>query len=84
MSNVVTICGSLRKGSFNRMLVNLLPGLAPAGMTITQSPAIEMPLYNADMQAEGFPAQATALAEAIRAAHGDIKRIPARFLYYLF
>jgi chromate reductase len=72
MSNVITICGSLRKGSFNRMLANLLPGLAPAGMTITPSPSIEMPLYNSDMQAEGFPPAATALAEAIRAADGVI------------
>jgi chromate reductase len=72
MLNVITICGSLRKGSFNRMLANLLPGLAPAGMTITPSPSIEMPLYNSDMQAEGFPPAATALAEAIRAADGVI------------
>jgi chromate reductase len=72
MSNVITICGSLRKGSFNRMLANLLPGLAPAGMTITPSPSIEMPLYNSDLQAEGFPPAATALAEAIRAADGVI------------
>ena len=72
MSNVITICGSLRKASFNRMLTNLLPALAPAGMTITQAPSIDMPLYNADVQAQGFPAPATALADAIRAADGVI------------
>ena len=72
MSNVITICGSLRKGSFNRMLANALPGLAPAGMTITASPSIEMPLYNADLQAEGWPAPVTALGDAIRAADGVI------------
>ena len=72
MTNVITICGSLRKGSFNRMLANLLPGLAPAGMTITASPGIEMPLYNADAQAAGFPPAATALADAIRGADGVI------------
>ena len=26
MSNVISICGSLRKGSYNRMVMNLLPG----------------------------------------------------------
>jgi chromate reductase len=72
MAKVLTICGSLRKGSFNKMLVNALPGLAPAGMTITSSPSIEMPLYNADVQAEGFPAAAIALSDAIRAADGVI------------
>jgi chromate reductase len=72
MSNVITICGSLRKGSLNRMLANVLPSLAPAGMTITAGPSIEMPLYNSDVQAQGFPAAATALADAIRAADGVI------------
>jgi chromate reductase len=72
MSKVITICGSLRKGSYNRMLANLLPSFAPAGMKITASPTIEMPLYNADVQAQGFPPAATALADAIRAADGVI------------
>lgn len=72
MSKVISICGSLRKGSFNRMLAEALPALAPAGMTITASPPIEMPLFNADVQAQGFPAPATALADAIRAADGVI------------
>lgn len=72
MTNVITICGSLRKASFNRMLANALPGLAPSGMTITASPSIEMPLYNADVQAQGWPAAATALSDAIRAADGVI------------
>ena len=55
MSNVITICGSLRKGSFNRMLANLLPSLAPSGMTIKASPSIEMPLYNSDGGGAMFP-----------------------------
>ena len=29
--DVISICGSLRKGSYNRMVMNALPGLAPAG-----------------------------------------------------
>lgn len=72
MAKVISICGSLRKGSFNRMLADTLPGLAPAGMTITTSPSIEMPLYNADVQAQGIPAAVTVLADAIRAADGVI------------
>lgn len=72
MANAITICGSLRKASYNRMLANALPALAPAGLSITPSPSIEMPLYNADVQAQGFPPAATKLADAIRAADGVI------------
>ena len=58
MANVITICGSLRKGSYNRIVMNALPGLAPEGMQIKEAPPIgEFPLYNADIQnSTGFPA----------------------------
>jgi chromate reductase len=72
--NVVTICGSLRKGSYNRIVMNLLPSFAPDGMTITEAPPFaEFPLYDADVQnASGFPAPVQNLADAIRAADGVI------------
>jgi chromate reductase len=74
MTNVVSICGSLRKGSYNRMVMNALAGLAPTGMSIKEAPSYaDLPLYNADIQnTSGFPAEATALAEAIRGADGVI------------
>jgi len=76
--NVISICGSLRKGSYNRMVMNLLPGLAPAGMTIKEAPSFaEFPLYNADIQnSTGFPAAVNTLADAIRAADGVIFNTP--------
>ena len=57
MANVLAICGSLRKGSFNRQLMNASIGLAPAGMTIKEAPSFaKMPIYNFDdQQATGFP-----------------------------
>lgn len=72
--DVVAICGSLRKGSYNRMLMNALSGLAPAGMRISEAPPYnEFPLYNADIQnSTGFPAAVETLAAAIRAADGVI------------
>ncbi len=72
--NVITICGSLRKGSYNRIVMNALPGLAPEGMQIKEAPPFsEFPLYNADIQnSTGFPAPVQTLAEAIRAADGVI------------
>ncbi|MDI5304015.1 hypothetical protein MJN76_34500, partial [Salmonella enterica subsp. enterica serovar Anatum] len=35
MLNVVTLLGSLRKGSFNGMVARTLPKVAPAGMTVS-------------------------------------------------
>ena len=76
--NVVSICGSLRKGSYNRMVMNALPGLAPEGVKITEAPPFnEFPLYNADVQnSTGFPAPVQKLADAIRAADGVIINTP--------
>jgi chromate reductase len=72
--NVLTICGSLRKGSYNAMVQRALPGLAPEGMTLKAAPSYaELPLYNADIQnSTGFPAGVNVLADAIRAADGLI------------
>jgi chromate reductase len=72
--NVISIIGSLRKGSFNAALARQLPKWQPAGMSITASPPwADLPIYNADDQnATGFPATATKLADAIRAADGVI------------
>jgi chromate reductase, NAD(P)H dehydrogenase (quinone) len=72
--NVLVICGSLRKGSYNAALARALPGLAPAGMAIKPAPPWDkMPLYNFDIQdSAGFPPEVTAWADAIRAADGLI------------
>ena len=71
--NVITIVGSLRKGSYNAALARQLPQWAPEGMSISAAPAwADLPTYNADEQAKGFPETATKLADAIRAADGVI------------
>jgi chromate reductase, NAD(P)H dehydrogenase (quinone) len=72
--NVLLICGSLRKGSYNAALGRMLPKLAPPGIKITDAPPFAtMPIYNHDdQQASGFPAAVTAWADAIRAADGVI------------
>jgi chromate reductase, NAD(P)H dehydrogenase (quinone) len=76
--NIVSICGSLRKGSFNRMLMQALPALAPEGMRITEAPPYDkVPHYNFDDQeATGFPDTAEAWAAAIRNADGFMITTP--------
>src|ERR1700728_2021977 len=72
--NVISICGSLRKRSYNRMVMNALAGLAPASLSIKEAPPFsEFPLYNADIETStGIPAAVQSLTEAIRAADGVI------------
>jgi chromate reductase, NAD(P)H dehydrogenase (quinone) len=72
--NVITLFGSLRKGSFNAALARTLPKLAPPGMTIGAAPPWNtFPIYDADDQAaSGFPAAVQTLADAIRKADGVI------------
>jgi chromate reductase len=70
--NVLAICGSLRKGSFNRMLMNTSIRLAPPGMTIKEAPSFaSFPIYNFDdQQATGIPKVVDPLSDAIKAADG--------------
>jgi chromate reductase len=73
--NVLSICGSLRKGSYNAALQRTLPALAPAGMSIKPATAsfASLPVYNFDdHQANGVPAAVTQFVDAIRAADGLI------------
>jgi chromate reductase, NAD(P)H dehydrogenase (quinone) len=72
--NVLSICGSLRKGSFNAMVDRALPGLAPEGMSITAAPPFgQFPIYNFDIQHKhGFPADVITLSNAILAADGVV------------
>ena len=76
--NVVCICGSLRKASYNRMVMNALPGLAPPNMRLAESPPFaEFPLYNVDAhEAGGVPPAVAKLADAIRTADGVIFNTP--------
>jgi chromate reductase, NAD(P)H dehydrogenase (quinone) len=76
--NILAVCGSLRKGSFNRMLMNNSIALAPEGMSIKEAPPFgSMPIYNFDdQQATGFPASVNAWCDAIKAADGVLFVIP--------
>jgi chromate reductase len=65
--------GSLRRGSFNAAIARALPTLAPDGVSIEPLGSVgDFPLYNHDVQDQGFPPAAIAMAEAIAAADGVI------------
>ncbi|MBV9348045.1 MAG: NAD(P)H-dependent oxidoreductase [Pseudolabrys sp.] len=70
--NVVVICGSLRKGSYNRMVANALPGLAPPELKLKDAPPFEgFPVFNQDLKdASGEPPDVIDWASAIRNADG--------------
>jgi chromate reductase len=68
--DVLVICGSLRKRSYNAALARTLPALAPPGMALRAAPSFAgLPVYNFDEhQAGGIHPIATAWCDAIRAA----------------
>ncbi|HZR45315.1 MAG TPA: NADPH-dependent FMN reductase [Candidatus Manganitrophaceae bacterium] len=63
------IAGSLRKGSFNRALLNAAIDVAPKGVAIRVFDRLaEIPPFNADVEAAGDPEPVAALKSAIRGA----------------
>ena len=65
---VLGISGSLRKGSFNTMALRAAQGLAPAGVTIETAEIGNLPLYNDDIRAAGYPPVVQAFRDKIAAA----------------
>ena len=51
---VLGICGSLRKGSFNRMALRVAQEMAPAGMKIDIADISAFSLYNEDLPAGSY------------------------------
>ncbi|MDX1660787.1 MAG: NAD(P)H-dependent oxidoreductase [Gemmatimonadota bacterium] len=73
---VAAFAGSLRKGSFNKALVRAATELAPRTMTIEVVDLGEVPLYDADVEAEGDPEPVRALKRAIGEADGLLIATP--------
>jgi chromate reductase len=72
---LVAFCGSLRKGSFNRMALNAFVERLPAGVT-SKTVEIDWPLYNADIQAQGFPEPVQAAQKMMLEADGIVLVTP--------
>jgi chromate reductase, NAD(P)H dehydrogenase (quinone) len=65
---VLGICGSLRKGSFNRAVLRAAAELLPEGTTLTVADIAAIPLYNEDVRQAGFPPPVQSVRETIAAA----------------
>ena len=73
---IVGISGSLRKGSYNTALLRAAQELAPDDMRIEMEAIAQIPLYNADSAADGFPPIVNHLVERIRQADGLLIATP--------
>ena len=68
MALIIGLAGSLRRGSFNAMLLRAAAESVPAGSTVEIASIGGIPLYDADLEAEGIPEAVEALKERIVAA----------------
>jgi NAD(P)H-dependent FMN reductase len=69
MAKILGIAGSLRRGSFNAALLRAAVELAPAGTSIEIASIRDIPLYDADVEAQGIPAAVAELKEKVVAAN---------------
>jgi chromate reductase len=71
MATIVGLCGSLRRGSFNLMLLRAAVAAAPPGTSIEAESIREIPLYDGDVEAEhGVPSPVQRVKDRIAGADG--------------
>ena len=68
MTTIIGIAGSLRKGSYNAALLRAAARSMPAGSTLEQATIAGIPLYDADVEAQGMPPAVTSLKDRVAAA----------------
>jgi chromate reductase len=67
--DVAVIVGSLRKGSFNRMIANTLADLASDRLRLEIVEIRDLPLYDQDLETSSPPAPWVAFRDRIKRAH---------------
>jgi len=70
------ICGSLRKKSLNRMLLQAAQELLPDGVELSLNELHEIPLYNQDVFDAGLPDGVKAFRDGIAASDGILVASP--------
>jgi chromate reductase len=71
--SLLGICGSLRKASLNRRLLEAIAAVMPVGSRLDVYDSIELPIFNSDL---AEPAPVLALKSAITAADGVVFAVP--------
>jgi NAD(P)H-dependent FMN reductase len=70
MTTIIGIAGSLRAGSYNAALLRAAADLAPDTCRIAIESIRGIPLYDADVEAQGTPAPVARLKDLVAAAAG--------------
>lgn len=73
---VLGIAGSLRKGSYNQMLLEAAQEAVPAGMQLEIFDIAAIPFYKEDLQKQGFPQPVQELRQRVRAADALLLATP--------
>lgn len=74
--NILALCGSLRRLSYNMATLRMAQEEAPAGVKITIVDIAAIPLYNQDVQDIAFPPTVVQLVEQIKAANAVLIATP--------
>ncbi len=74
--HVLGISGSLRAQSYNTALLHLARRMAPAGIEIEVASIRDIPLYDGDVEARGFPAAVVEFREKFRRADALLVATP--------
>jgi len=74
--DIAGLCGSLRAGSLNRMALKLAGEMMPEGMNLDPVEIRDIPMFDVDILAKGFPASVASLRERIRRADGVLLVTP--------
>jgi chromate reductase len=67
-TKILGICGSLRKASLNMATLRAAGANAPAGVTLNIANISDIPVYNEEIYAEGFPPAVDAFRAQIKSA----------------
>ena len=73
---LAAFCGSLRKASFNRMALHAFTERLPSAVSLSTIEIGDWPLYDADLQAKGFPAGVQAAQKTMLDADGIVLVTP--------